>query len=192
MKAVRIVFVLAMTLVLCSAAFAAEFWVIREKGRCVIVKKKPVDASIVFKGPFSVRKEAEVVVKECTPAAGVTVEYWVVREPSGALIIVDKKPSDPAVIVKGPFRDRKKAEVVIKESPRGSAAPSGRGLKEQKKATPEDKSTVQPKTGQERLPGQQQKITPEKRPAEQPKGGSEKPSTAQPKTGPGEKERESK
>ena len=157
MKAVRIVFVLAMTLVLCSAAFAAEFWVIREKGRCVIVKKKPVDASIIFKGPFSVRKEAEVVVKECTPAAGVTVEYWVVREPSGALIVVDKRPSDPAVIVKGPFRDRKKAEVVIKETPRGSATqPERRPAKERKEGN-ERSPAIQPKPGAERAPVEQPK-----------------------------------
>jgi hypothetical protein len=202
MKAVRIVFVLAMTLVLCSAAFAAEFWVIREKGRCVIVKKKPVDASIIFKGPFSVRKEAEVVVKECTPAAGTAVEYWVIREPSGALIIVDKRPSDSAVIVKGPFRERKKAEVVIKEN-RGSATQPERRPAKQRKEGQERSPAVQPKSGTERAPaeqpkaapesrpGVQQKETPQRPPAVQPKETPQRPAE-QPKAAPGERERELK
>lgn len=204
MKAVRIVFLMAMMLALCSAAFAAEFWVIREKGRCVVVKKKPADASIIFKGPFSVRKEAEVVVKECTPATGTVVEYWVIREPSGALIIVDKRPSDPAVIVKGPFRERKQAEVVIKETPRGSAAPPERRPAKQPKTGQERLPAVQPKAGAERAPVEQPKAAPESRPAVQQKEAPERPpaavqpkETPQPpaersKTGPSERERESK
>ncbi len=184
MKTAQIVLVSAMMLALGSAAFAAEFWVIREKGRCVVVKKKPADASIIFKGPFSVRKEAEVIVKECTPRAGVVVEYWVVREPSGALIIVDKKPSDSAVIVKGPFRERKQAEVVVKESPRGSTAPPERRPTEKPKAGPERPSTLQQKAAPERAPTEQPKALPSTPQAPAHPGASKAPG--------GESEREKK
>jgi hypothetical protein len=203
MRTTRILLACAIMLALCSAAFAAEFWVIKEKGRCIIVQKKPADVSIIFKGPFSVRKEAEVIVKECAPAAGVTVQYWVVREPSGALIIVDKRPSDASVIVKGPFRERKQAEVVIKESPRSGTAPSERRPAKQPKAGQERSPAVQPKAGAERAPVEQPKVaperkpavqqkeTPERSPAVQPKETPQRPAE-QPKAGPGEREHEPK
>jgi hypothetical protein len=139
MKLSRILLVFALVLTLCPAAFAVEYWVVREKsGKCVIVKIKPTDASLIFKGPFHNRKEAKVVVKECAPrGTAASVEYWVIREPSGVLVIVQEKPSDPAVIVKGPFRERKQAEVVIRKSPRSGAVAPDRGPAERPKAVPE-------------------------------------------------------
>jgi len=137
-KLSQIFLVFAVLFGLCSSTFAAEYWVIREKKRCVIVKVKPADASVIFKGPFRDRKEAEVVIKECAPQRGAAViEYWVIREPSGALVIVEGKPTGSAVIVKGPFRERKQAEVVIKQSPRGGAAAPERQPAEKPKAAPD-------------------------------------------------------
>jgi hypothetical protein len=138
MKLSRVLLVFALVLALCPAVFAVEYWVVREKsGKCVVVKIKPADASLIFKGPFDNRKEAKVVLKECAPRGRVAVvAYWVIREPSGKLVIVQEKPSDPAVIVKGPFRERKQAEVVIKKSPRGGAVAPERGPAERLKAAP--------------------------------------------------------
>jgi hypothetical protein len=139
MKLSRVLLVFALVLALCPAAFAVEYWVVREKsGKCVVVKIKPTDASLIFKGPFHNRKEAKVVVKECAPRGrAAAVEYWVIREPSGVLVIVQEKPSDPAVIVKGPFRERKQAEVVIKKSPRGGAVAPQRRPAEAPKVVPD-------------------------------------------------------
>ncbi len=127
-----------------SGPAVVEYWVIRERpGKCVIVERKPTDASIIFKGPFRARKEARVYIKECRGSRAAVVEYWVIREPSGVLVIVEERPSDPAVIVKGPFRDRKKAEVIVKETPRGGRAEPKRGPAEQRKVGPDRPKTEQ-------------------------------------------------
>ncbi len=173
MKTARIVLMCSVLLSLCSAAFAAEYWVIRGKsGRCDIVKKEPADRSLIFKGPFDARKKAEIALKEWRRRAGGAIEYWVVRRPSGALVIVDRKPSNTAVIVKGPFRERKKAEVVISESPRRGAAKPSEQLKVAPKrapkeaTTPESKQKEQLKFTPER--GLKEGAVPEAKPAERP------------------------
>jgi hypothetical protein len=173
MKTARIVLMCSVLLSLCSAAFAAEYWVIRGKsGRCDIVKKEPADRSLIFKGPFDARKKAEVALKECRRRAAAAVQYWVVRRPSGVLVIVDRKPSDTAVIVKGPFRERKQAEVVIKESPRRGGPKSTEQLKMAPKrapkeaVTPERKQMEQLKVTPE--PGPKERAVPEPKPAERP------------------------
>ncbi len=173
MNRTRILFACAMVLTLCSVAFAAEYWVIREKsGKCVVVKKKPADVSVIFKGPFAVRKEARIVAKECAPrGSAAAVEYWVIREPSGVLVIVREKPSDAAVIVKGPFRERKEAEVVVKSTPRGGAAAPERGSAEQPRSVPDRRSTEQ--VVPDRPPKQQ--AVQESRPVERPKAAPESP-----------------
>jgi hypothetical protein len=161
MKTARIVLMCSVLLSLCSAAFAAEFWVIRGKsGRCDIVKKEPADRSLIFKGPFDVRRKAEVALKECRRRAGGAIEYWVVRRPSGALVIVDRMPSNTAVIVKGPFRERKKAEVVISESPRRGATKPSEQQKVAPKKAPNEGTTL------ERKQKEQLKFTPERGPKE--------------------------
>jgi hypothetical protein len=40
-------------------------------------------------------------------------EYWVIRDNSDKMIIVEQRPADTAVIVKGPFATRTEAEVII-------------------------------------------------------------------------------
>jgi hypothetical protein len=193
MKLSRVLLVFALVLALCPAVFAVEYWVVREKsGKCIVVKIKPTDASKIFKGPFHNRKEAVVVVKECASRGrAAVVEYWVIREPSGVLIIVQEKPSDPAVIVKGPFRERKQAEVVIKKSPRSGAVAPERGPTEQPKAAPGRPSTE--RAVPERGPAEQPKAVPDRAPTgERPgvtkpmekaaPGASEKPGVKQGET----------
>jgi hypothetical protein len=43
-----------------SASFAAEYWVIKENGKLIIVEKKPANPDIIVPGPFTSRSEAEV------------------------------------------------------------------------------------------------------------------------------------
>ncbi len=52
-----------------------------------------------------------VVIALCPYAFG--AEYWVIRDPGGKMVIVEQKPADAAVIVKGPFPTRAEAEVII-------------------------------------------------------------------------------
>jgi hypothetical protein len=40
-------------------------------------------------------------------------EYWVIKDNSGKTVIVESRPADQAVIVKGPFPTRADAEVII-------------------------------------------------------------------------------
>jgi len=73
MKLSRILLVFAVLLALCSAAFAAEFWVTRGPGgKMVIVEQKPADAAVIVKGPFPTRAEAEVIITAPVPG-GVVV-----------------------------------------------------------------------------------------------------------------------
>lgn len=138
MKMSRVLLACTLVFAFCSLTLADQFWVVKEKsGKCVVVKKKPIDASMIVKGPFHSRKKAKLVARECTPGGrAAAVEYWVIREPSGTLVIVEEKPSDRSVIVKGPFRERRQAEVVIKKSPRGGAVAPKRGSAERLKAVP--------------------------------------------------------
>ena len=101
-----------------------------------------------------------------------------IREPSGALIIVQERPSDPAVIVKGPFRDRKKAEVVIKkEAPRkpGAATPERAPAQRSGTVAPQSAPTEHPSATPERPA--KERVMPAKPPAERPTGTPAQPST---------------
>jgi hypothetical protein len=192
MKTARIVLMCSVLLSLCSTAFAAEYWVIREKsGKCDIVKRRPADSSLIFKGPFDARKKAEVALKECRRRVGAAVEYWVVLRPSGALVIVDRKPSDTAVIVKGPFRERKKAEVLISESPRRGAAKPSEQPKMAPRRAPKEGTTLERKQ-MEQLKftperGLKERAVPEAKPAERP---TSVPGTSQGPESPGSAGRE--
>jgi hypothetical protein len=62
MKFNRILVAGALVLALCSLAFAAEYWVVRDSGKMVIVETKPADAAVIVKGPFPTRAEAEVII----------------------------------------------------------------------------------------------------------------------------------
>ncbi len=62
MKINRVLTVCTLVLGICSLAFAAEFWVIREGGKMVIVEQKPSDPAVIVKGPLPTRAEAEVVI----------------------------------------------------------------------------------------------------------------------------------
>ncbi len=51
-------------------------------------------------------------------------EFWVIRGPGGKLVIVEEKPTDAAVIVKGPLPTRAEAEVIISgPAPGGAVVP---------------------------------------------------------------------
>jgi hypothetical protein len=50
-------------------------------------------------------------------------EFYVIKDSSGKMIVVDKRPADAAVIVKGPFPTRAEAEVIIGSPAPGAAAP---------------------------------------------------------------------
>jgi hypothetical protein len=53
-------------------------------------------------------------------------EYWVIKR-DGKLIIVESKPADAAVIVKGPFTTREEAGVIIANPPPGVVVTPGPG-----------------------------------------------------------------
>jgi hypothetical protein len=92
MRTSRILLVCALSLGICSPAFATQYWV-------VLLDKQPVDAAVIVKGPFLTRAEAGVLIRELGPVVS-GGQYWVIRDDSGKLIVVDKKPVDAAVIVK--------------------------------------------------------------------------------------------
>ena len=71
MKLSRILLVCAVLFAMCSASFAAEYWVIKRDGKLVIVETKPAEAAIIVKGPFTTRADAEVIISN--PPAGVVV-----------------------------------------------------------------------------------------------------------------------
>jgi hypothetical protein len=52
-----------------------------------------------------------LVVAMCS--VGFAAEFWVIKDASGKLVIVEEKPADTAVIVKGPFVSRSEAEVIV-------------------------------------------------------------------------------
>jgi hypothetical protein len=71
MKTPRVFLACALVFALCSLAFAAEYWVVREGGKMIIVEHKPADAAVIVKGPFPTRAEAEVIVSGPGPAGAV-------------------------------------------------------------------------------------------------------------------------
>ena len=46
-------------------------------------------------------------------STGFAAEFWVIKDTSGKLIIVEEKPADTEMVVKGPFASRADAEVII-------------------------------------------------------------------------------
>lgn len=62
MKLNRILVACTLVFALCSLAFAAEYWVIREGSNMVIVEQKPADVAVIVKGPFPTRAEAEIII----------------------------------------------------------------------------------------------------------------------------------
>ena len=98
MNMTRMVVVCLMTLTLCSA-LAAEDRMIRDNENKLIIAEQ---------------KAAQVIIAQSLAEAAV-VEYWVVREKSGKCVIGRTKPRDASLIFKGPFRERREAEVIIKE-----------------------------------------------------------------------------
>lgn len=64
MKFNRILLACSIVFTLCSIAFAAEYWVIREGGKMVIVETKPTDAAGTVKGPFATRGKAEAIITQ--------------------------------------------------------------------------------------------------------------------------------
>lgn len=71
MKLNRLLLVCAVLFAMCSVSFAAEYWVIKRDGKLVIVETKPAEATIIVKGPFTNRAEAEVIISN--PPSGVVV-----------------------------------------------------------------------------------------------------------------------
>ncbi len=51
-------------------------------------------------------------------------EYWVIKR-DGKLIIVESKPAEAAIIVKGPFTTRAEAEVIVTNPPSGVVVTPG-------------------------------------------------------------------
>jgi hypothetical protein len=74
-----------------SASFAAEYWVIKENGKLIIVEKKPANPDIIVQGPFTSRSEAEVIVSR--PAGSVQVTPG---EPRPAARPLPAPPAPPA------------------------------------------------------------------------------------------------
>ncbi len=62
MKTTKIMTACVVLLAFCSVAFAAEYWVVRESGKLIIVEQKPADPAVIVKGPFPSRADAEVIV----------------------------------------------------------------------------------------------------------------------------------
>ncbi len=57
-------------------------------------------------------------------AVSFAAEYWVIKR-DGKLVIVESKPADAAVIVKGPFTTREEANVIIANPPQGAVVTPG-------------------------------------------------------------------
>jgi|GEM_PF-2933365 len=51
-------------------------------------------------------------------------EFYVIKDPSGKMTIVENRPADGAVIVKGPFSSRKDAEAIINSPVPGGLTPA--------------------------------------------------------------------
>ncbi len=71
MKLSRVLLVCAVLFAMCSVSFAAEYWVVKQSGKLVIVESKPADAAIIVRGPFPTRAEADAIV--VNPPSGVVV-----------------------------------------------------------------------------------------------------------------------
>ena len=53
-------------------------------------------------------------------------EYWVIKR-DGKLLIIESKPADAGVIVKGPFTTREEADAIIANPPPGVVVTPGPG-----------------------------------------------------------------
>ncbi len=51
-------------------------------------------------------------------------EYWVIKR-DGKLVIVESKPAEAGVIVRGPFTNRAEAEVIVTNPPSGVVVTPG-------------------------------------------------------------------
>jgi hypothetical protein len=72
MKLSRIFLVCAVLFALCSVAFAAEYWVIKDKsGKMMIVESKPADPAVIVKGPLPTRAEVEAMFAALVAGGGV-------------------------------------------------------------------------------------------------------------------------
>ncbi len=72
MKLTRVLVVCAVLLAMCSVSFAAEYWVIKQNGKLVIVESKPAEAAVIVRGPFPTRAEADVIIANPPPGVVVT------------------------------------------------------------------------------------------------------------------------
>lgn len=74
MKTTKMLMVCLVVFAFCSGAFAAEYWVIKDKsGKLVVVEEKPLEADVIVKGPFTTRSEAEVIISGPAAAGRVDV-----------------------------------------------------------------------------------------------------------------------
>ncbi len=55
-------------------------------------------------------------------------EYWVVKDQNGKLMVVEKKPSESAMIYKGPFTHRAEADQIITTGPAVVGPPAAVGV----------------------------------------------------------------
>ena len=93
MKLSRMFLALGIVVMFCTVSMAAEYWVVKDKsGKLVIVEAKPSDESVVVKGPFKVRDEAEAIVTQSGPA-GVTVTP--ANPPAGGTVPDPAGPAGP-------------------------------------------------------------------------------------------------
>jgi hypothetical protein len=47
-------------------------------------------------------------------ASGIAEDFFVAKDKAGKMAVVDKKPDDPASVVKGPFPTKAEAETALK------------------------------------------------------------------------------
>lgn|GEM_PF-760605 len=107
---------------------AEQFWVVRgDLGSFRIVDSMPSDPGAIVQGPFANRIDAYAVVtagaaipgapfareRAVTATTPVRGQFYVVRGDAGSFSVVDRQPSDPGVIVQGPFATRGQAYQVI-------------------------------------------------------------------------------
>jgi len=141
MRPIRILMACAVVLALSSVAFAGDYYVVRgDLGSFRIVDHKPFDSGAIVQGPFATRDEAYQVVIAGNPipegflggSGTMAAEpsrhaFWVVRGDLGSFRIVDRKPSDTAAIVQGPFATREQAYGVITARGPFPPIPAGAG-----------------------------------------------------------------
>lgn len=142
MRVITILTICAAVLACSSFAFAADYWVVRGVGgQFMVVDSRPTDPGVIVQGPFASRSAAErvavagVFVPGAAPGPAPTSEaertaparYWVVRGDLGSFRIVNSQPTDPGVIVQGPFASKEEAYNVIYVGGPYPAAPATAG-----------------------------------------------------------------